>query len=240
MTRRGLAGLLALLPTAARAEAPEFAPPPGAALPLSLALRDSADRPVTLGEALDGLPAVFAFADYGCTTLCGTAIGLAAAMLPSTGLVPGRDYRLLVLGLDPADDPAAAEAMRRAWLGESGALAETSRFLLGSASAVTAATAALGFQAVRQGDGFDHPLALFVLRPDGHLAAALPALGAEPEEVRAALRGVPGLIARVRLVCAAATGHASLLGPMLATGGAATLGLMAGGFLLLRRLERRA
>jgi protein SCO1/2 len=162
MMRRGL---LALLPVAAHAaEAPSLAPPPGAALPLDLPVRDGG-RATTLGEAMGGMPAVFAFADYGCTTLCGTAIGLAAAMLPGMGLVPSRDYRLVVLGLDLADGPKEAEAMRRAWLGEAGALARSARFLTAAPAAIEAATAALGYQAVRRGDDFDHPLARSCVAP---------------------------------------------------------------------------
>lgn len=236
MTRRGL---LALLPaTAHAAEAPALAPPPGAALPLDLPVHDG-NRATTLGAAMGGMPAVFAFADYGCTTLCGTAIGLAAATLPGMGLVPGQDYRLVVLGLDPADGPAEAEAMRRAWLGEEGALAASARFLTAAPEAIAAATAALGYRAVRRGEGFDHPLALFVLREDGRLGATFPALGLEPEAVRDALRG-PGLIARVQLVCAAAVASGGLLRPVLTASGLGMIGILAGGFVLLRRMERRA
>jgi len=239
MTRRGL---LVLLPAAAHAaEAPALAPPPGATLPPGLPVRDGG-RATTLGAAMGGIPAVFAFADYGCTTLCGTAIGLAAATLPEMGLLPGQDYRLVVLGLDPADGPAEAETMRRAWLGETGALAGSARFLTAAPETIAAATAALGYQAVRRGEGFDHPLALFVLRQDGRLGATFPSLGLEPEAVRDALRATdaPGLLARVQLVCAAAAAKGGLLRPVLAASGLGMIGVLAGGFLLLRRMERRA
>ncbi len=247
MTRRGLLALLAVLPaTPLTAEEVGLAPPPGATLPLDLPVLDASGQPIRMGEALAGLPAVFAFADYGCTTLCGTALGLAAAMLPQTGLGPGHDYRLVVLGLDPADGPGTAAAMRRAWLGEGTALAATARFLEAETPVLAAATQALGYRLRRRGGGFDHPLALFILRRDGRLAATLPALGATPEAVRAALDGaardmVPGLLAQVRLLCqAAASGHGAALRNALAAGGVATLGILGGAFLLLRRRERRA
>jgi protein SCO1/2 len=247
MTRRGLLALLAMLPAAPlRAEEePGLAPPPDARLPPGLVVRDAAGRVQSMGEVLDGLPAVFAFADYGCAALCGTALGLAAAMLPETGLRPGGDYRLVVLGLDPRDGPGKATAMRRAWLGEGTALAATARFLVAEAPVVEAAMRALGYRARRRGEGFDHPLALFVLRGDGRLAAVLPALGAAPEELRAALRGAaseeaPGLLGRVQLLCEAATsGRGGVLRGALTAGGAATLALLGGGLLLLRRRERQ-
>ena len=201
---------------------------------------------MTLGAALGGLPAVFAFADYDCAALCGTALGLAAATLPGIGLRPGQDYRLVVLGLDAADGPDKALAMRRAWLGEGNALAETAAFLVPRPRWSPSPRCALGYAATRRGAGFDHPLALFVLQGDGTLSATLPALGAEPEEVRAALRAAargaePGIFGRVRLFCAgAASGRGAALEGALAAGGAATLGLLGGGILLLRRRERRA
>ncbi|TDH60878.1 hypothetical protein E2C06_19870 [Dankookia rubra] len=247
MTRRGLLGLLAILPAAPlHAAEPGLTPPPGAALPAGLAVRDQAGRLMTLGSALGDLPAVFAFADYDCAALCGTALGLAAATLPGTGLRPGQDYRLVVLGLDAADGPDKALTMRRGWLGEGNALAESAAFLVAEALVVDTATRALGYAATRRGAGFDHPLALFVLRRDGTLSATLPALGAEPEEVRAALQAAasgrePGVFGRVRLFCAGAvSGRGAALRSALAAGGAVTLGLLGGGILLLRRRERRA
>jgi protein SCO1/2 len=242
MTRRGV---LALVPASiVPAEEPGLAPPPGAALPLGLAVRDASGRPVGMTEALGGLPAVFAFADHDCAALCGTALGLAAAMLPETGLRPGIDFRLVVLGLDPDAGPAKAAAMRRAWLGEGTALAETARFLVAGAPEVEAATRTLGYRLRRHGDGFDHPLALFILRGDGRLAATLPALGATPEAMRAALRAAatgtePGLVQRVTQLCEAATGYGGALRDAMAAGGVATLGLLGGAIALLRRRERR-
>ncbi|MCO6417959.1 hypothetical protein JYK14_17595 [Siccirubricoccus sp. KC 17139] len=246
MTRRFLLALAAAFPAlSAWAAAPGVAPPPQAALPLDLALRDATGQPLRLGEALDGQPAIFAFADYDCVTLCGTALGLAAATLPGTGLRPGRDYRLLVLGLDPADGPAKAAAMQRAWLGEGTALAGAARFLVGTAPALASAQAALGYSAARQGEGFLHPLALFALRPDGRLAAVLPALGAAPEELRDALREAarpeaPGLFASIRLVCqGSGSGRSAALLGVLAAAAAATVAALGGSLMLLRRRERR-
>ncbi|RAI58012.1 thioredoxin domain-containing protein [Roseicella frigidaeris] len=247
MRRRGVLTLAALGPAAAAgAEAPVAEPPPGAALPLDLRLRDAAGHGLTPGEALDGLPALFAFADYDCAALCGTALGLAAATLPGTGLRPGRDYRLVVLGLDPDDGPAKAAAMRRAWLGEGTALAETARFLAGPATALARAEAALGYRALRQGDAILHPLALFALRADGGLAAMLPELGTTPAALRSALQAAArpngmGVIERVELLCQGlAAGHAGAVQGALAFGGVSTLALLGGGLLLLRRRERRA
>ncbi len=49
------------------------------------------------------MPAVVIFADYTCRTLCGPILEFTAAGLGKTGLQPGIDYRLVVIGLDPRD-----------------------------------------------------------------------------------------------------------------------------------------
>ncbi len=246
MTRRGLllCSLAASLSAAGTALAePGLSPPPGARLPLDLVLSDENGHRTTLGTAMGGLPAIFAFADYGCQVLCGSALGMAAALLPETGLRPGTDYRLVVLGLDPADGPRTAGAMRRAWLGEAGALTASARFLVGDATAIAAAEAAMGYTAERRDVGFDHPLALLAVAADGRLAAVLPGLGASPEAIGVALRRAadqrsPGFVAQVVLLCRAAA-HGGRVLQVLSLAGAATLALMGAGlFALWRRGSR--
>jgi protein SCO1 len=39
-----------------------------------------------------------------CRTACGTIVALAASALTQSGLEPGVDYRLVVIGLDPKDE----------------------------------------------------------------------------------------------------------------------------------------
>jgi protein SCO1 len=248
MRRRALLPLASLtLARGLHAEdaVPELSPPPGARLPADLPVRDAEGHALTTDQALGGLPAVFTFADYGCEVLCGTALGLAAATLPATGLRPGKDYRLVVLGLNPQDGPGMAAARRRAWLGEGTALADTARFLVAGATVIETATRALGYRVLRRADRIDHPLALLILRADGRLATTLPALGTEPEALRTALRQVettqPPPFARIGLLCQAAglTAGGTSLQQALTASGAATLALLGGGLVLLRRRERQ-
>ncbi len=49
--------------------------------------------------------AVLVFADYTCRTLCGPILAFAAGALENTGLTPGRDYHLIVVGIDPKRRP---------------------------------------------------------------------------------------------------------------------------------------
>src|SRR5262245_39408175 len=85
-----------------------------ALLPLSLRFTDDTGAPRTLGAALGGRPAILIFADYTCRTLCGPILDFALAGLEKSGLKPGADYRLVVVGLDSKDTLAAARAIRPA------------------------------------------------------------------------------------------------------------------------------
>ena len=53
------------------------------------------------------MPTVLLFADYSCRHICGPGITLTAGALHDAGLTPGRDYRMIVIGLDQ-DGPALA------------------------------------------------------------------------------------------------------------------------------------
>ena len=77
--------------------------PPGAALPMTLNFLDERGRQTTLAQAIGGVPAIVIFADYTCHTLCGPILEFAAAGLAKSGLRPGADYRVVVIGLDPKD-----------------------------------------------------------------------------------------------------------------------------------------
>ncbi len=245
-----LAGLAGLSRTVQALEPePELSPPPAARLALDLAVRDEAGQATTLRAATAGAPILLAFADYRCTVLCGTAIGLLASVLPETGLQPGRDFALVVIGLDPRDGPADAAAMRRASFGEGTALAAAAHLLVAEAPVIRAATAALGYRALWQADAdrFDHPLAVMVLAPDGRLAATLPGLGLDEDALRDALlaarsfSGVP-LAQRVLLACQAVLGAGGARGVaiLLALGAGVAVALAClGGFALLLRLQRR-
>ncbi|MGE0223279.1 MAG: SCO family protein [Acetobacteraceae bacterium] len=254
LTRFGLIWLLLILSvSSARAfEVAEVAPPPGARLPLSLPFQDAAGRRMTIGEALNGRPAVLVFADWTCSALCGTTIGQAAMVLREARLRPGDDYAFLVIGIDPRDTPRDAAEMKALHLADAPALRAASHFLSGDAASVRAATEAVGFHSVYlpELDQFSHPAALLLLGPDGRLSKVLPSFMLEPEELRSALRDavsgvVPAasdtLVRRVLLIC-----HAVLAGKYgtwvpdaLRAAGAATVLCMVGAFVLMTRRGRR-
>jgi protein SCO1/2 len=184
------------------------APPPDAALPPDLAFRDETGRLLTIGNVIGGVPALVVFADYTCRTLCGPILDFTAAGLAKTGLQPGRDFRLLVIGLDPEDGLDAARTMRAQHIGADNPIAAAAVLLTGGEAAIHAATAALGLRYAydAEHDQYAHPAAVYVLDPAGHVRRVLSPLGLDGGDLRLAIvdagRGMVGTLAdRIHLLC---------------------------------------
>jgi len=95
-------------------------PPPGARVPIETRWTDESGTPISLEQAMAGRPAILIFADYTCTTLCGPILSFVEKAL-ATSQLASRDYRLVVLGIDPKDGPREATAMRREQVASSSA-----------------------------------------------------------------------------------------------------------------------
>lgn len=180
--------------------------PPGVGLSLDAVVTDDEGRQRTLGE-LVRQPSVFLFADYTCRTLCGPIVSLASSALEKSGFVAGRDYRLIVMGLDPKDTAADAQQMR-AHLGDDVALQHATTFLTADAATIRHVAVALGYRYRYDSDNdqFAHPAAVYVLGAGGAVARVLTGLGLTGESMRLALvdagKGKVGTFRdQVRLLC---------------------------------------
>lgn len=179
-----------------------------AAVPLGLRFVDESGQPRTLGDVLAGKPAVLVFADYTCRTLCGPILTFVAAGLERSGLVAGADYGLVVIGLDPKDSLESVRAAKTARIGSGTALASATVMLTGEESAISAATAALGYRYAydAEHDQFAHPAAAFAVNATGRVTRVLSALTLDGAGLRMALveagQGRVGSLGdRLRLLC---------------------------------------
>lgn len=162
-------------------------PPPNAALPLDSPLQGEDGSVKPLRAWLGTTPSVLVLADYTCKTLCGPVVSIASDALARSGLQPGKDFRLIVVGLDPKDTLTDAARMKQAQVGRE--ISAASAFLRGDASSIAQLTKVLGFSFAYDSDRdqFAHPAAAFVITSDGRLARTLPGLALEPENLRLAI-----------------------------------------------------
>lgn len=225
-------------------------PGPDAALPLHLGFIDEHGQSTTLGAALQSAPGVVIFADYTCRTLCGPILEFAASGLSKTGLVPGKDYRVIVIGLDPKDGLDAARSMAAEHFDARNPIRRAAVFLTGKQAAITAATAALGYhyRYDPEHDQFAHPAALYITDVKGRVTRLLSPLALDGSDLRLALvdagHGAVGTLTdQIRLLC---YGYDPVRGVyteritfLLELAAGATLLVIGGGVLALLRLERR-
>jgi protein SCO1 len=162
-------------------------PPPGATLPLAAAFRDVEGRASTLGEALSAPAEVVAFVDYRCPDLCSPIVALTSAALRDSGLRPGKDYRLVLIGFNPQAN--ADDARRMVEDQVDPAVRDATSALVGDPSAVQTAATAAGYRFVYDPERqrYAHPIALFVVNREGRIMRELSGLAATPRTLRLAL-----------------------------------------------------
>jgi protein SCO1/2 len=223
--------------------------PANAAVPPGLLVTDESGQTHAIGELITH-PSVLVFADYTCTTLCGPIVAFVASALEKSGLDAGSQYHLIVVGLDPKDDAAAAARMRREHLGGDPKLDSAATLVTASPDTVERLAAALGYRYAydAEHDQYVHPGAAYVLRADGRVSRVLTGLGLSGDDMRLALveasQGRIGTLGdQVRLLCSGfdpAHGAYNLMVSRILAGGAlATVLILGGGIVLLALAGRR-
>jgi protein SCO1 len=185
----------------------QAAPQHAARVPLDLSFTDLRRR-ITLGAAMGGRPSLLMLADYRCTQLCGSMLGIAAQALHASGLKPQADFNLILVGFNPDARATDAAAMRDGEIAAFPDLRAEAAILTGSSDSVSRLESSLGFTAIRdQAAGrYAHPAELYVLTADGQVSRVVDALSLEPGSLRLALveagQGRIGTLAdRLHVLC---------------------------------------
>lgn len=226
----------------------ELSPSAGAEVPMARVFKDLSGRDVTLGDAIGGRPTLLLPADFTCKQICGPALSIAAGALSQTGLRPGRDYSLVVIGIDAKDSLEDARRFTSVQAGGPGV-----SVLSGSREAIQSVMAAIGYRFRRDDDNeaIAHPAAFVTLTADGQVSRALSTLALQPTDLRLALLEagdgkIGGLTGRIALLCygfdAAHGIYTRRIAALLQIAGGLTVALLASavGFMLWRTAKRGA
>ncbi len=180
-----------------------LSPSEGARVPMALRFEDINGKETSLAQALGGRPTLLLPADFTCTQICGPALTIVASTLRQTGLVAGRDYSLVVFGIDAHDDLAAARQFVRGQVDGPGL-----SILTGGAAQINQLAAAIGyhFQPDASNGAIAHPAGFVTLTADGRVSHAFSSLGLQPFDLKLGLleagRGtIGGLSGRIALLC---------------------------------------
>ncbi len=147
-------------------------------LPLNLTFTDDAGKQVALASYFGKKPAILALVYYQCPMLCSEELNGLTSALEMVRYIPGRDFNIIVVSIDPSETTDLAAAKKRTYLKRYGRpeTANGWHFLTGTQPNIDALTKAVGFGYVKipSADGkltqFAHASSIQIVTPEGKLA----------------------------------------------------------------------
>ena len=163
----------------------------GERLPLHLAFRDEAGRPVKLGDYFGRRPVVLVFAYYRCPMLCDMVLQGVTGSLKSLSFDAGEQYEVVVVSIDPKETTQLAAETKAESLSRYGRAGTEGgwHFLTGEQDPILELTEAAGFRYTydKERDQYAHAAGMMVLTPGGKIARYLFGIDFAPRDVRLAL-----------------------------------------------------
>jgi protein SCO1 len=147
-------------------------------LPLNLVFTDENGNQVPLSAYFGKEPAILALVYYQCPMLCSEELNGLTSALEMVRFVPGKDFNIIVVSIDPTEGTALAAAKKQTYLKRYGhpETADGWHFLTGTQANIDALTRAVGFRYVKipGPDGkltqFAHASSIQIVTPEGKLA----------------------------------------------------------------------
>ena len=165
----------------------------GEQLPLEVTFVDQRGRRVTLGDLFDGeRPVVLLFGYHRCPVFCDLVLRGALSALARTDGVPGDDYRLVAISIDPRDDPESARRTLASFAGDFPVIGEGRglHFLTSpdeAAPRAAARAAGFGYTYDAREEQYGHPAVVMVATPDGEMARYLYGTSPAPADLELGL-----------------------------------------------------
>jgi protein SCO1/2 len=164
-------------------------------LPLSLTFTDDAGKQVQLASYFGKRPAILALVYYQCPMLCSEELNGLTGALQMVKFVPGKDFDVIVVSIDPTEGTDLAAAKKRTYLKRYGhpETAAGWHFLTGTQPNIDALAKAVGFGYVKipGPDGrltqFAHASAIQIVTPEGKLAQYYMGVEYSPKDLRLGL-----------------------------------------------------
>jgi protein SCO1/2 len=160
-------------------------------LPLDTRFIDDAGNPVTLRDYFRGERPVLLQLGYNkCPMLCNLVLNGAFDGLKGVDWMPGKEFEVLSVAIDPTETAALAKAKKESYLAEfdrPGA-GQGVHFLTGSELMSKSVADAVGFQFRRQENGdYAHAAVLVLVTPEGRISRYMYGTKFEPTDLRMGL-----------------------------------------------------
>lgn len=224
-----------------------------AALPLGQEFLDETGRAARLADYFDGeRPVILTLNYYECPMLCTLVLNGLADALREMDWVPGRQFEIVTVSIDPNETPSLAREKKATYLKAYGRDEAASgwHFLTGSEASIRALADATGFRYsyVERQDEWAHAAVIFVVTPDGRLSRYLYGVKFDPRTLRLSLveaseGAIGSTLDRLILYCYHYDSEAGTYAPkalrIMQLGGLATVLVLGGLLLALWRREAR-
>ena len=218
-------------------------------LPLGLSFADETGKQLQLGQYFGKHPAILALVYFQCPMLCSEELNGLTSALRMVHLTPGKDFDVVVVSIDPTEEPALAAAKKASYVKRYGQpeTANGWHFLTGQQAAIDALTQAVGFgyTKIPGPDGklnqFAHASAIQIVTPQGKLAQYYMGVEYSPKDlllglVEASSNKIGSPVANILTYCyhydPATNTHSLIVARVMQLGGLVTL-LSLGGFMLV-------
>jgi len=164
-------------------------------VPLDLSFTDDQGKLVQLGSYFGKKPAILALVYYRCPMLCSEELNGLTSALQMVDEVPGRDFDVIVVSIDPSEGTDLAAAKKRSYLKKYGHPETASgwHFMTGTQANIDVLTKAVGFGYVKipGPDGkltqFAHASSIQIVTPEGKLAQYYMGVEYSPKDLRIGL-----------------------------------------------------
>jgi protein SCO1/2 len=164
-------------------------------LPLGLTFTDDQGQQMQLSNYFGKRPAILALVYYQCPMLCSEELNGLTGALQMVKLVPGKDFNVIVVSIDPSEGTDLAATKKRVYLRRYGHPETASgwHFMTGTQQNIDALTQAVGFGYVKipGPDGrltqFAHASSIQIVTPEGKLAQYYMGVEYSPKDLRLGL-----------------------------------------------------
>jgi protein SCO1/2 len=225
-------------------------------LPLDAAFVDETGRPVKLGDYFGKHPAVVSLVYYTCPMLCSEELNGLTSSLEMVKLVPGKDFDVVIVSIDPNDTPEQAARSKALYVKRYGhpETAAGWHFLTGQQPAIDAVTNAVGFGYVKvpgpdgKLDQYAHASAIEIVTPEGKLAQYYLGVEYSPRDILLGLIDASGNkigspVANILTYCyhydPQTNRHSLIIARVVQIGGMVTVASLGGFMFLMFRRDLR-
>jgi protein SCO1/2 len=162
-----------------------------AQVPINAAFKDEAGEPVQLSQYLGRRPALLALVYYTCPMLCDQILRGVVRGIKPLALVPGKDFDVIAISINPSETPAEAAAKKKECLGlySRHASPDGWHFLTGSEANIRAVADAVGYhyRYDPKTQTYFHAAGIMALTPEGKAARYFYGVEYEPKDLKLGL-----------------------------------------------------